>query len=334
MMQPIPIIVQLVHIHGPLKGEIQEFSFPEILIGRHAACNLRFPQDLVVISRKHANIIREGNRFKIVDHSTNGTFVNGKRVSEAYLKNGDVIFFTEGGPKVSFLTRVPAPSEVLPDAPKPPEAVEVPPRPMVQSVSPPEPAAPPIPQPPVQAIPPKVPTPHPMPQPQPVSQPKFAPQPSPISQPPSASPSGIQIERVRAPLVIQYGPVLQSFNELPITIGSNTSDCDLTLEHPALLEQHIQIFYSQGSYRIKDLSGRNIVLINSQPIVSPAPLVPGDKLYLTDTGPAFQFMEGGRMAEISIPQQEAPKDTENKNSQGEKASAGKKKGSLFNKLFR
>ncbi|RLC04506.1 MAG: hypothetical protein DRH34_03960, partial [Deltaproteobacteria bacterium] len=145
MKQPTSIIVQLVHIHGPLKGEIQEFGSNEIIIGRHASCDLQFPQDLIVISRKHANIIREGNRFKIIDHSTNGTFVNGERITEAYLKNGDVIFFTEGGPKVSFLTRV---GEVLeiPDAV--PVPAPAPPRPAPQSIQKPVPHlfVPPTPQ--------------------------------------------------------------------------------------------------------------------------------------------------------------------------------------------
>jgi len=77
------IVAQLVHISGPLKGKIQEFSEPEIAIGRHPSCAVRFPADLVLISRNHARVIREGNTFKLVDSSTNGTFVNGKRVKEA-----------------------------------------------------------------------------------------------------------------------------------------------------------------------------------------------------------------------------------------------------------
>ena len=106
-MQPLPtIIVQLIHIAGPLKGEIQEFNDPEIAVGRLSTCQVRFPKDLAIISRKHAAIFREGNRFRLVDESANGTFLNGKSVSEAFLKNGDVIMFAEGGPKVSFLTRV------------------------------------------------------------------------------------------------------------------------------------------------------------------------------------------------------------------------------------
>ena len=70
MTQPPSIIVQLVHIHGPMKGEIQEFAGNEIFIVRHPSCDLQFPKDIVAISRKHAHIIREGNRFKLIDTST------------------------------------------------------------------------------------------------------------------------------------------------------------------------------------------------------------------------------------------------------------------------
>ncbi len=309
MKQPFAIIVQLVHIHGPLKGEIQEFSSNEIIIGRHASCDLQFPRDLVVISRKHASIIREGNRFKIIDLSTNGTFVNGKRITESYLKNGDVIFFTEGGPKVSFLTRV---GEAIETCSEPAPHPEPPaPQPEPSPVSQPEPALP-------------------TPQPDPISQPVPEPIPEAVPHPQPA----VQVETVKAPLIIQYGPVLQSFNELPITIGAG-QDCDLTLEHSSLLKQHIQIFFSQGSYRVKDLTGRNPILINNQPITSPAPLTPGDKLFLTIDGPAFQFMEGGRMAEISTPQQDESKGIDNIESQKSEEPSKKKKGpSLFKKFFR
>jgi pSer/pThr/pTyr-binding forkhead associated (FHA) protein len=130
-MAPQPTIVaQLVHISGPLKGEIQEFSEPEITIGRHPSCVVRFPADLVLISRNHARIIREGNTFKLVDLSTNGTFVNGKRIKEASLKSGDVITLAETGPKFSFLTEMkevemisqaPPPVEKAPPEQPPPE---------------------------------------------------------------------------------------------------------------------------------------------------------------------------------------------------------------------
>jgi len=124
------IVAQLVHISGPLKGEIQEFSEPEIAIGRHPSCIVRFPADLVLISRNHARIVREGNTFRLVDSSTNGTFVNGKRITEALLKNGDVITLGEGGPKFSFLSEVKE-GAVAPEVPEtpPPPRVDAPPRP-------------------------------------------------------------------------------------------------------------------------------------------------------------------------------------------------------------
>ena len=100
------IIIQLVHIQGPLKGEIQEFSDNEVSIGRHPSCHVCFPKDLAIISRKHAHIVREGNRFKLIDQSTNGTYLNGTKITEAILKDGDILLFADGGPKVSFLTKL------------------------------------------------------------------------------------------------------------------------------------------------------------------------------------------------------------------------------------
>jgi pSer/pThr/pTyr-binding forkhead associated (FHA) protein len=47
---------------------------------------------------------KEGNRFKLINHSKNGTYFNGKRILEAYLKDGDVLIFSQGGPRVRFLT--------------------------------------------------------------------------------------------------------------------------------------------------------------------------------------------------------------------------------------
>ena len=104
MGRPIKI-VQLVHIQGPFKGEIQEFAEDRITIGRNPGSTLTFPPDLAIVSRNHAEIVREGERFKVIDHSANGTFVNGKRVTEAFLKDGDVLTIAQGGPKISFLTK-------------------------------------------------------------------------------------------------------------------------------------------------------------------------------------------------------------------------------------
>ncbi len=251
------IVVQLVHIEGPLKGEIQEFLESEISIGRHSSCHVQFPKDLAIISRKHARIIREGNRFKLTDQSTNGTFLNGKRVTEAYLKSGDVLIFAEGGPKASFLARIEEGVQAFekvtqPSAPGKPEME------------------------PAKKIPPTAPAPE-----------------------PGAEPVA-SIEKVQVPLVIQYGPTLRSFKEVPVTIGKNPS-CDFNLDHPEILDRHAQVFFDQNQYWVKDLTGRSLISINGRPVGIQAPLDPDSLLSLGPEGPTFRFLGGGRLAEHEEP---------------------------------
>jgi hypothetical protein len=73
----------------------------EVVIGRIPAC------DLVVndtnVSRRHASIQRSGQQFVLTDlGSTNGTLLNGKKVSQSILQAGDVV--TVGTTKLTFET--------------------------------------------------------------------------------------------------------------------------------------------------------------------------------------------------------------------------------------
>ncbi len=281
------IEIQLIHIQGPLKGQIQELAGDVISIGRHPSCDVIFPKELSTLSRMHAEIVREGNRFRLVDKSTNGTFVNGKQVTEVFLKDGDVIMFSEGGPKVSFLTKIlkdrigVQPEETVP-APSQPST----PAPDVGGLS----------APPVQDIappPPKPAGPHP-------SAPSY-------QEPPKAPVSDdIPIEKVQAPLIVQYGPTLNSFKELPVTIGTDPTS-NLTLPHPAITKRHAQIFFAKGQYWIKDLTGTNCISVNSRPAGLQIALNANDVLALSPNGPTFRFLGEGRLAEYEeIPPEEPP----------------------------
>jgi pSer/pThr/pTyr-binding forkhead associated (FHA) protein len=319
-MNAIPnIIVQVVHIEGPLKGEIQELFDPEIVIGRHPDCQVQFPKDVVTLSRVHARIVREGNRFKIIDESTNGTFVNGKAVSEAYLKDGDVITLSEGGPKFSFLTQVsdrPAPRQ--PPRTEQQPVFEPPPQPVPQPHQGPA----PIPAPPRGQAP--------------AAQPAFhhytpAPKPAP------SAPTGPAIQNVKVPFAIQYGPALKSFQMLPITLGRGPH-CDFVINHPALNDQQAQIFFSQDQYWIKDLTGMSAITINGMAISGQAPLQPDAQLSLSSQGPNFRFLGGGRLAEVADPMPDiaARKKEEIEPLPQPKQGAesiGQKAGTLFKKFF-
>jgi len=98
-------------------------------IGRSHDCDLRVP--LRVVSRKHCELSQNAEALKIRDlNSRFGTFVNGKRVSDATVRPGDYIRI---GP-LTFLLQIngeprkivppvqakPAPAAKKPKAPKAP----------------------------------------------------------------------------------------------------------------------------------------------------------------------------------------------------------------------
>ncbi len=74
------------------KAATREFDKPEVTIGRIQGNDIVLPKSN--ISKRHARIIRNGDGFVIIDSkSTNGTYINGKRIDAPYdLQSGDKIF--------------------------------------------------------------------------------------------------------------------------------------------------------------------------------------------------------------------------------------------------
>ncbi len=263
------IKIQLVHIDGPFKGEINEYLSPVVTLGRHPDCDVVFPEDMRNISRRHAEIQREGNRFLLRDTSSNGTFVNGKQNAEVFLKNGDVLILGVGGPKISFLstileTSASTASRDIPVQPAPEPAFSRPPTDIPASFR-------------------STPTPSPQPEKR-----MFA----------SVSANPLEsIASVQKSLVIQHGVVLKVFKTLPVTLGKG-ADCDFVLREPSILEHHAQIFFEQSQYWIKDLTGRNMLTLDGQAVQTKAPLPPDGYLSFGPEGPKFQFLGDGRLVEV------------------------------------
>jgi len=62
----------------------------EIIIGRDSGNDIQI--DNIAVSREHARIIRGPNYYLIEDlNSTNGTFVNGKKINKKFLQEVDEI---------------------------------------------------------------------------------------------------------------------------------------------------------------------------------------------------------------------------------------------------
>src|SRR6185503_14377105 len=79
---------RLLVITGALGGTVLDVS-DEVTIGRGSNCRLLIKEPAV--SRLHCLITRDGDRFKIVDHSSYGTLVNGIPIKERFLVHGDWI---------------------------------------------------------------------------------------------------------------------------------------------------------------------------------------------------------------------------------------------------
>ncbi|MCC6745731.1 MAG: FHA domain-containing protein, partial [Acidobacteria bacterium] len=91
------------HLTGIRRGERQVLAEPQITVGRAPASLLAFPPGDTRASAHHAEITYDGAGYVVRDTgSTNGTFVNGRRVYSFRLKSGDVLEFGTGGPKVQF----------------------------------------------------------------------------------------------------------------------------------------------------------------------------------------------------------------------------------------
>lgn len=91
---------------GSRAGQHERFTKSVVAVGRHPLCDFRFdPAHDLDVSTRHAEIRALGGQYTLFDiGSTNGTFVNGLRVSkDQVLVSGDVVSFGEFGPRVEIV---------------------------------------------------------------------------------------------------------------------------------------------------------------------------------------------------------------------------------------
>jgi len=105
------------------KANGQRKDFPVVgevtVVGRGEECGLRIP--LTDVSRRHCELRIEDNGVVVADlSSSNGTFVNGKKVTESRLRPGDKLTL---GPVVFVVQIDGRPATVLPPPPSKQKAV-------------------------------------------------------------------------------------------------------------------------------------------------------------------------------------------------------------------
>ena len=98
--------IELRILSGARAGQTESFEKSVVAVGRHPLSDLRFDAERDLdVSTRHGEIRGIEGRYTIVDNnSTNGTFVNGERVTAGgsrELNDGDVIAFGAHGPTAS-----------------------------------------------------------------------------------------------------------------------------------------------------------------------------------------------------------------------------------------
>lgn len=96
-------------LSGAHAGQVKRFEQPVVVVGRQTGLDLRFdPQQDLDVSGRHAEIRATNDGYEIHDSgSTNGTFVNGKKVSGTVkLNGGDKIKFGAKGPEAEVIVAV------------------------------------------------------------------------------------------------------------------------------------------------------------------------------------------------------------------------------------
>ena len=110
------------HVAGTRRGQRQEFAAgTRIRFGRHPECEVSFdPQRDIDASSRHAELRTVDAGWVLVDlGSSNGTYVEGRRITEAPVARGAPVSidFGPGGPRVRLFVGDDGEIEALPPAP-------------------------------------------------------------------------------------------------------------------------------------------------------------------------------------------------------------------------
>lgn len=107
------------HVAGSRRGQRQEFpGGTRVRFGRHPECEVAFdPHRDIDASSRHAELRIEDNAYRLADlGSTNGTFVDGLRTTEATIAPNTAITveFGPGGPALRLIIGDTATIDALP----------------------------------------------------------------------------------------------------------------------------------------------------------------------------------------------------------------------------
>ncbi|MEP6472224.1 MAG: FHA domain-containing protein, partial [Gemmatimonadota bacterium] len=105
-------MIRLKVVSGSRRGSTAAFESSMVRVGRSAESDLRFDDAAdPVVSTNHAVLVREHGTWQLIDSgSTNGTLLNGKKITKHEIKSGDRIRFGFPGGPEAYVELGPAPA--------------------------------------------------------------------------------------------------------------------------------------------------------------------------------------------------------------------------------
>jgi S1-C subfamily serine protease len=97
------VTIELRILSGSRTGQLERFEKSPVTVGRHPLSDLKFDPDVELdVSTRHAELREVEGAWTVFDQqSTNGTFVNGKRIAEQRrLFTGDTLGLGANGPQI------------------------------------------------------------------------------------------------------------------------------------------------------------------------------------------------------------------------------------------
>ncbi len=101
--------IRIRHVSGSKAGTEQTFNADSVRLGREPSSDIAFdPYRDILVSGRHLEIAFDGRNWVARDlGSTNGTYVNGERVTTHPLVSGEMLELGQGGPKIEVYFETP-----------------------------------------------------------------------------------------------------------------------------------------------------------------------------------------------------------------------------------
>jgi serine/threonine protein kinase len=259
-----------VFLRGDFVG-VYEFAEtqPSINIGRHSSCDISLKD--IEVSRFHARIDKTPEGYFLIDnHSSNGVFVFQEKVTSYKLSHGEefslgfhtLLFQQNSEGSKEYEDIIGNATEAIVDAGEL-QILHEKERKKKESVV--------IPLPPMKEL----------------QEQETHRKQEDLSQTQSEKSKNFSF----APMKLIWSDPFQEVKEIelsnPVTFFGNDMDCDIFINHPALLPYHAVILKEKGSYRLKNLSKKAGLSVNGREVIKYR-LSPGDQIQLGEH--RFRFL--------------------------------------------